>query len=99
MAALVASVVTVGSAVALEVLGGSFANSPVGSGSELVPLTWPQPARVAWWLLVAGAAGLARLSLHRIGIRQRPVVVVASVIPFIVFAGGVAAGAEWATWH
>jgi len=30
--------------------------------------------------------------------RRRPVVVL-SVAPFVLFATGIAAGADWATWH
>lgn len=87
-------------AVALEVLGGSAANSPAPAwGDYAVPLAWPQAARVAWWLLVAAAAASFRWGLHRVGLRQRPFVVVVSVVPFVVFAGGIAAGAGWSTWH
>ncbi|MGI8793765.1 MAG: hypothetical protein ACR2H3_11415 [Acidimicrobiales bacterium] len=93
------SIVFVASAIVLEVLGGSFANSPVPDWAHLVPIAWPNWLRAAWWVAVAGAAGLFRFGLHRLGLRQRPVVVVASVLPFLVFAGGIAASAEWATWH
>lgn len=87
-------------AIAAEVVGGEYANSRVPAWAERVfPITWPQPVRVAWWLAVAGAALGYRVLLHRIGLRQRAWVVVASVVPFVVFAGGVAAGADWATWH
>ena len=44
-------------------------------------------------------SGMFRLGLHRLGHRQRPAVVVASISPFLVFAWGIAAGADWATWH
>lgn len=86
-------------AVVLEVLGGSYANSPLPAWAEFVPLAWPQAARVVWWLGVAAAAGAFRLGLHRIGIRQRPLVVIASVAPFLAFAFGVSQGASWSTWH
>ena len=86
-------------AIVLEVVGGSFANSPVPSWAQIVPLTWPPAARVVWWLAVAGAAGSFRLGLHRLGMPQRPVIVLASVVPFVVFAGGIAVGAEFSTWH
>lgn len=90
----------VGLAVALEVVAGGAANSPVPAWAEkAVPLAWPQPLRVAWWLGVAAAAYGFRASLRRLGLRQRPVVVVLSVAPFVVFAVGVALGASWATWH
>lgn len=86
-------------AVALEVLGGSYANSTLPSWAGIVPLSWPQPARVAWWSSVAVASAGFRLGLHRLGIPQRPVVVAASVLPFVAFAMGVATGASWSTWH
>lgn len=86
-------------AVILEVAGGVNANSPVPSWAEIAPITWPAAARTGWWLLVAVAAATFRLALHRMGLRQRPWVVVASVAPFLIFAGGVGAGADWATWH
>lgn len=87
-------------AVALEVIGGLYANSPVPAWTEGVfPLSWPQPVRVVWWLAVGTAALGYRMILHRIGICQRPWVVVLSVAPFVVFAVGVAVGADWATWH
>jgi hypothetical protein len=54
---------------------------------------------VAWWIAVAAAAGTFRLCLHRLGVRQRPVVVVVSAAPFLVFATGIALGASWATFH
>ncbi|MGH9039975.1 MAG: hypothetical protein ACRDZ3_07080 [Acidimicrobiia bacterium] len=87
-------------AVGLEVVSGLNANSPVPAWAEKVaPLAWPQPARVAWWLVVAGAAAAFRLLLGRAGIPQRRFVLVVSVAPFLVFAAGVAVGADWATWH
>lgn len=90
----------VGVAVVSEVVSGAAANSPVPSwAEEVVPLAWPQPLRVVWWLAVAAAAYGFRASLRRLGFRQHPVVVVLSVAPFVVFAVGVALGASWATWH
>lgn len=97
--AVVLSGAFVAGAVVLELLGGSFANSPVPEWAHLAPITWPSGVRVLWWVAVGGAAGLFRFALHRLGLRQRPVVVLASVVPFLVFAGGIAAGADWATWH
>lgn len=101
MLAVVVSIAFVALAIVLEVLGGSFANSPVPDWARVVPIAWPSGLRVVWWgaVAVAAAAGLFRLGLHRLGLRQRPVVVAASVLPFLVFAGGIAAGADWATWH
>jgi hypothetical protein len=87
-------------AIAAEVVGGLYANSPEPAWTErLFPLAWPQPVRVVWWSVVGAAALGYRLILHRIGIRQRTWVVVLSVVPFVVFAAGVAVGADWATWH
>jgi hypothetical protein len=87
-------------AIAAEVGGGLYANSPVPAWTDRAfPISWPQPVRVAWWLAVAGAALGYRLILRRIGIRQRAWVVVISVGPFVVFAAGVASSADWATWH
>jgi hypothetical protein len=55
-----------------------------------------------WWALaVMGSAGYVVLAvvLEVLGHRQRPIAVVASVVPFLVFAAGIAIGADWATWH
>lgn len=88
------------SAVVLEVLAGAAANSAVPSWARwVVPLAWPQYVRVVWWLAVAAAALTFRLSLGRLGLRQRPWLVVASVAPFVIFAVGIAFSADWATWH
>jgi hypothetical protein len=86
-------------AVTLEVLAGQAANSPVSRWAVLVPLTWPQPARVGWWLGIAGAAGAYRWSLRQIGLPARRITDVATVVPFPAFAAGVALGASWSTWH
>ncbi len=96
---IVLSAAFVIAAVVLEVLAGSYANSPLPSWAEIVPLAWPQPLRVMWWAAVATAAGAFRLGLHRLGIRQRPAIVAASVLPFVAFAIGVATGSSWSTWH
>ena len=42
---------------------------------------------------------MSRLGLQRLGILQRPLIVVASVVPFVVFAAGIAVGADFSTWH
>lgn len=98
--AAVASALVVLAAIVLEVVGASGANSQVPAWALYVfPVGWPQWIRVAWWLFVAGAAATFRLGLHRLGLRQRPLVAVVSVLPFLALAGGVAAGADWATWH
>lgn len=87
-------------AVVVEAVTGAAANSPVPAwAEELAPIAWPQAARVGWWLAVAVAAAGFQLGLRRLGIRRNPIVVAASVAPFVVFAGGIAIGADWATWH
>ena len=86
-------------AIVLELIGGTYANSPVPTWAEIVPIVWPPALRVVWWLAVAAAAGLFRLGLDRLGIPQRPLIVVASVVPFVVFAAGIAVGADFSTWH
>ena len=87
-------------AVLLEVIGSQNANSQYPSWTEwVVPLAWPQPVRALWWLLIAAAAAAYRVLLDRAGLAQRRVVTVVIVVPFVLFAAGVAAGAEWATWH
>ncbi|HVA42666.1 MAG TPA: hypothetical protein VNF50_04215 [Acidimicrobiales bacterium] len=48
---------------------------------------------------MATAAGTFRWALGAMGIPQHRIVVVASVLPFVVFAGGIATGAGWSTWH
>ncbi len=92
-------VFVVAAVVAEVTAGAASAGSPPSWARRLVPLSWPASARVIWWLAVAGAALVYRLSLNSLGFRQRPTVVALSTIPFVVFAGGIAAGAEWATWH
>lgn len=87
-------------AVALEVAGGQLANTPVPAWTErLAPIAWPAPARVVWWLAVAAAAAAYRYGERVAGIHRNPLVVALSVLPFVVFAAGVAAGADFATWH
>jgi hypothetical protein len=86
-------------AVILEVISGQYANSAVPGWARWVPLAWPQPLRVAWWLAVAAGAAGFRWSLHRIGLRPSRVVTVGTVVPFLAFAAGIGTGADWATWH
>ncbi len=87
-------------AVALELVGSAWANSPAPSWAHvLVPLAWPAPARVVWWLLVAGAAGTFHVGVARSGHGGRPVIGWLTVALFVGFAIGIALGAEWATWH
>lgn len=87
-------------AVVTEMVSGAWANSPVPAWAERVaPLAWPAPARVVWWVAVAAAAAGFRAAEAVAGIRRSRWVVAASVVPFIAFAAGIAAGAPWATWH
>ncbi len=86
-------------AVLLEVVGSAWANSPLPSWAEVVPLQWPNGARVVWWLAVAAAAASFRVSLRRVGVPTRALADVVTVLPFLVFAVGVAISADWATWH
>lgn len=87
-------------AVVAEIVAGANANSRVPAWADNVfSLAWPQPLRVLWWLIVAGAAMGYRVALHRLGFRQRRITTVASVLPFVVFAFGIAISADWATWH
>ena len=86
-------------AIAVEVLASRYAGAAVPGWAGLVPLAWPQPARVGWWLVVATAAGGFRYGIHRLGFPQRRLVVVLTVGPFLWFAFGVASGADWSTWH
>ncbi len=84
----------------LEVVGGYGANSPSPSWAKAVfPIGWPQAVRVGWWLTVALAAFGYRTYLGRAGFRTRRPVTALVVVPFMIFAVGVAVGAEWATWH
>lgn len=87
-------------AVAGEVVSGQAANSENPSWVYgLLPLTWPEPARVAWWLLVAAAAAAHRVLLVRAGFARGRWLGWLLAAPFVVFAGGIAAGASWSTWH
>lgn len=87
-------------AVALELVGGQYSNSQVdGLAARLHPLAWPQAARVVWWLAVAAAAGAYRYGEWRAGIRRSPIIIGLSVVPFVIFAVGIASGASFSTWH
>jgi hypothetical protein len=87
-------------AVSLEVVGEQHANSPHPAWAErVVPLAWPASARVLWWMGIAAAAGGYRILLSRAGFPQRRAVTVMFVVPFLLFAAGIARGAPWATWH
>lgn len=88
-------------AIGIEVLGGLAANSenPRWAVVRIVPIGWPPALRVGWWLLVGAAAGAHRVLLFRAGFRRSRWATVATMAPFVLFAGGIAAGAGWATWH
>lgn len=98
-AVFVGSLLFVATAIVLEVLAGEGAASSTSGAPWFVPLTWPQPVRVVWWLAVAGSAAAFRVSLRRLGLPARRSANVATVAPFLLFAGGIAFGADWATWH
>ena len=100
LVASIGCVVLVLLAIALEVASGQGANSPeVADFSPFVPLSWPQPVRALWWVLVATAAGGHRLLLDPGPGRRRWVLAGVAATPFLVFAGGVASGAQWSAWH
>jgi hypothetical protein len=86
-------------AVILEVVSSSYANSAVPGWAHWVPLAWPQPLRVGWWLAVAAAAGGFRWSLGQLGMQPHRLVTALTAAPFVAFAAGIGAGADWATWH
>ena len=46
-----------------------------------------------------GCGGFVPAGMHRLGHRQRPIVVAETVVPFLVFAAGIAIGADWVPWH
>ena len=98
-AVLIGSLLFVTTAIVLEVLAGEGAASSTSAAAWFVPLTWPQPVRVGWWLTVATAAAAFRTSLRHLGLPARRSADVATVTPFLLFAGGIAFGADWATWH
>ena len=94
------SFVFVVAAVILELAAGSWSNSQVpGWADGLVPLTWPQPARFIWWTGVALAVLTFRVGLAKVGLPTRRWITALLVVPFIVFALGLALGAEWSTFH
>ena len=87
---LIGSLLFAATAIVLEVLAGEGAGSSILGASWHVPLTWPQPVRVAWWLAVAGSAAAFRVSLRRLGLPARRIADVVTVAPFLLFAGGIA---------
>lgn len=88
-------------AVILEMMAGAAApaNFETSWVDRLVPLTWPQPGRVLWWLVIAGAAATHRYLLDRLAGRCRWWLPMLYGAPFVAFAAGIAAGAQWATFH
>lgn len=87
-------------AVVLEFLGSFLGDSPsTGYPGWLVPIAWPTPVRVVWWLVATvGAVAASRGTAYATG-RPRHLRTVAVAAPFLLFAVGVATGATWATWH
>lgn len=67
--------------------------------SWLVPSGWPTALRVAWWLAATAGVFVANRGLARVTGRPRRLATGVAVLPFLVFALGIATGAEWATWH
>jgi len=96
---LIGSLLFAATAIVLEVLAGEGATSSTSAAPWFVPLTWPPPVRVVWWLAVAGSAAAFRISLRRLELPTRRSVDVATVTPFLLFAGGIAFGSDWTTWH
>jgi hypothetical protein len=100
LAASVGCALLVLGAVALELLSGQAANSPDDAVLQpFVPLSWPQPARVLWWLTIAGAAACHRLFLDTGTGLRRQLVALAAAAPFAVFAAGIAFSTGWSAWH
>ena len=86
-------------AIAVEVVSGMAANSPVpGWAERVVPLGWPDALRGLWWLAVAGAAARAQWLL-RAGRPARRTVAVMTATPFLAFAVGSALGLATTSWH
>ncbi len=52
---LIGSLLFAVTAIVLEVLAGEGAASSTSAAPWFVPLTWPPPVRVVWWLAVAEA--------------------------------------------
>lgn len=100
IAAIGLALLVIGS-VLLEMVAGAAApgNFETSWVDRLVPLTWPQPVRVLWWLVIAGAAGTHRYLLDRLAGRRRWWLPALYGAPFVAFAAGIAAGAQWATFH
>ncbi|GAC1611681.1 MAG: hypothetical protein NVS3B26_26960 [Mycobacteriales bacterium] len=87
-------------AVGLELASAQAANTPESSRyADVVPLGWPRPVRVLWWVLIAAAAAGHRLLLDERRNAGRYVIAALAATPFALFALGIAVGAPWATWH
>ncbi|GAC1608278.1 MAG: hypothetical protein NVS3B26_04540 [Mycobacteriales bacterium] len=87
-------------AVGLEFASGQAANSPEDSRyANLVPLGWPRPVRVVWWVIIAAAAAGHRFLLDQRRGAGRYVIAALAATPFALFALGIAVGAGWSTWH
>ncbi len=99
VALLLGSFLFIAAALTLEVLAGEGAATSTAPAPRFIPLTWAQPVRVVWWLGAAAAAATFRASLRRMGFPARRAADIATVAPFLIFAAGIAFGADWATWH
>ena len=87
-------------AVLVEMVSGQAANTPSAARYEaLVPLGWPAPLRVGWWLVVAAAAVNYRRLLHPSARRRERALRAGAALPFGTYDVGIAVGADWATWH
>lgn len=69
-------------------------------GRSISPSTWPDAARVIWWLLVASAAGAYRALADWVE-RRRPRLWLAALtgLPFFAFAVGIATNSSWASFR
>lgn len=98
-AALVGGIIAL-VAVLLEMWGSwGTGAEPTPPASWFVPSGWPTFLRVAWWLAATTGVFLANRGLARVTHRPRRLATAVAVLPFLAFTLGIAAGAEWATWH
>ena len=97
--ALAAGLVPFG-ALVLEYAGSLFGQGVTTSyPGWLITGAWPTWARVVWWLIAAAGAFTVTRGLAQANGRRGWVVSVVVTAPFVGFAAGVAAGAEWSAWH
>lgn len=85
---------------ALEFLGSFLGDAPASDyPGWLVPIAWPTPVRVLWWLMGSAGAFATSRGLDHVTGRRRLLRGLLVASPFVIFAIGIATGAEWATWH